>query len=89
MDYLVFNPESYFETGLLTDRWSTPDGEVEVQFYRRSLGEVLRPLLRAGFTLEALEEPVLPEAFRQAAPAVYLKLTKRPQFLFIRAGKAV
>lgn len=89
MDYLVFNPESYFETMLLTDRWHTPNGEVEVQFYRRPLCDVIQPLLHAGFILEALEEPMPTEAFERADPERYQKLTKRPTFLFVRAGKAV
>ena len=87
MDYLEFNPESYFEIKLLTDSWSTPNGEVEVQFYRRPLRDVLQPLLRAGFILEALEEPMPTEAFHRADPKRYPKLTKRPTFLFVRAGK--
>ena len=32
IDYLVFNLESYFETSLLTDRWSTPDGRWQCSF---------------------------------------------------------
>lgn len=88
MDFTVFNKENYFLTELLDDEWDVGTGKVQVQFYRRPLSSIITSVLEAGFTLEALLEPMPTEDFRQALPESYEKLTRRPQFLFIRASKA-
>ncbi|WP_408006263.1 class I SAM-dependent methyltransferase [Pseudalkalibacillus sp. A8] len=87
MDYIVFNRDNYFTTELLDDEWNTPDGKVKVQFYRRPLSEILKPLHLNGFVIEKLIEPMPTDEFRKAQPDTYEKWTKRPQFLFIRAQK--
>ncbi len=87
MDYLVFGRENYFSTELLDDEWNTPDGKVKVQFYRRPLSEILKPLHLNGFVIEKLIEPMPTDDFRREQPDTYEKWTKRPQFLFIRAQK--
>ncbi|UQZ35959.1 class I SAM-dependent methyltransferase [Paenibacillus sp. PK3_47] len=88
MDFTVFKRENYFLTELLDDEWDTATGPVQVQFYRRPLGSIISSLLEAGFTLDAMLEPMPTEDFRKALPESYDKLTRRPQFLFIRARKS-
>lgn len=87
MDFTVFNRENYFTTELLDDEWNTPHGKVALQFYRRPLSEIISPVLENGFVIEKLLEPVPTETFKQKLPEAYERLTKRPQFLFIRAKK--
>ncbi|MCF6137363.1 class I SAM-dependent methyltransferase [Pseudalkalibacillus berkeleyi] len=87
MDFTMFNRENYFATELLTDEWETNNGKVEVQFYRRPLSEVFKPLYLNGFVIEKVLEPLPTEAFRKAVPEQYERLKKRPQFLFVRAQK--
>ncbi|WP_311775105.1 class I SAM-dependent methyltransferase [Alkalihalobacillus sp. TS-13] len=87
MDYVEFERDNYFATELLTDEWDTPDGKVEVQFFRRPLNEILKPLHLNGFVIEKLIEPMPTDEFKHAIPDKYEKLTKKPQFLFIRAQK--
>ncbi len=87
MDFTLFNCNNYFATELLTDEWETPEGAVEVQFYRRPLNEILKPLYLNGFVIEKIIEPMPTEEFRKALPEKYDRLTKRPQFLFVRAQK--
>ncbi len=87
MDFTYFKTDSYFRTELLNDVWNTSNGKVNVQFYRRPMSEIINPLLNAGFTLEKLLEPMPTEQFKEAQPEGYDRLTKNPQFLFIRAGK--
>ncbi|MNC02448.1 Malonyl-[acyl-carrier protein] O-methyltransferase [compost metagenome] len=87
MDFTHFQKENYFLTELLDDEWNTPDGKVKIQFYRRPLYQIIAAIHRAGFVLEELLEPMPADAFRQQAPLAYDKLTRTPQFLFIRARK--
>lgn len=87
MDFTHFKKDNYFLTELLEDEWDTPDGKVKVQFYRRPLHQIISSVHQAGFVLEELLEPMPTEAFRQQAPLAYDRLTRKPQFLFIRARK--
>ncbi len=87
MDFTYFQRENYFLTELLDDEWETPQGKVKVQFYRRPLSKITADVLEAGFVIEKLAEPMPTEEFRKVQPEVYDKLTKRPQFLFVRARK--
>jgi len=87
MDFTVFNKENYFLTELLDDEWNTNNGKVKVQFYRRPLSAIITPIIDAGFTIERLLEPMPIEEFKIAHPNTYDRLTKNPQFLFIRAKK--
>ena len=87
MDFTVFKRENYFLTELLEDEWNTTSGPVKVHFYRRPLSRIVTAVLEAGFLLEKLSEPMPTEEFRAAQPEVYQRLTKRPQFLFLRARK--
>lgn len=87
MDFTVFNKENYFLTELLDDEWNTNNGKVKVQFYRRPLSAIINPIIDAGFIIERLLEPMPAEEFKIVHPDIYDRLTKNPQFLFIRAKK--
>ncbi|KNF09035.1 methylase involved in ubiquinone/menaquinone biosynthesis [Gottschalkia purinilytica] len=88
-DFIEFNRENYFLTELLNDEWETNNGKVKVQFYTRPLNEVITPVIDGGFTIEKLLEPMPTEQFKMEQPKIYDRLTKRPQFLFIRAKKSI
>jgi len=87
MDFTIFKRENYFLTELLEDEWETDKRKVKVQFYRRPLNKIVTPVIEAGFIIEKLLEPMPGEQFRLKQPQTYDKLTKRPQFLFLRAKK--
>lgn len=87
MDFTVFERENYFLTELLDDEWNTTMGKINVQFYRRPLTDIISPVTDGGFVIEKLLEPMPIEEFRIKQPHLYNRLTKRPQFLFIRAKK--
>lgn len=87
MDFTTFNKENYFLTELLEDDWSTINGKVKVQFYRRPLSNIITSVIDSGFVIEKLLEPMPIEQFRIEKPDIYDVLTKNPQFLFIRAKK--
>ena len=85
MDYSYFDVDDYFKIKLLKDRWGEP--EIEVEFYRRPLSEIIRPVTKNGFVIEKITEPMPTEMFKKEFPEAYERLTKNPQFLFVRAEK--
>ncbi|HEY8464528.1 MAG TPA: class I SAM-dependent methyltransferase [Bacillota bacterium] len=87
MDFTMFKRENYFLTELLEDEWETHRGTVKVKFYRRPLSQIINSILEGGFIIERLTEPLPTEEFKRADPETYERLTKRPQFLFLRARK--
>jgi len=86
-DFLIYERDDYFLTELVEDEWNTDRGKVKVRFFRRSLSDMIAPLLGHGFVIERLLEPMPTEQFRAEAPKAYEQLTKQPRFLFIRARK--
>ncbi len=87
MDYLLFDRENYFTLELLNDEWLMDNEKIKVQFYGRPLSKIIQPVIDHGFIIEKLLEPMPTEEFKNAMPETYVKLTKQPQFLFIRANK--
>lgn len=87
MDYAVFNKENYFKRELIQDTWKTNKGDINVTFYRRPLNEITESLYKAGFLIERLIEPFPTEDFKKRDFETYLKLTRKPQFLFVKALK--
>ena len=77
----------YFETEFVEYDWTGFGGCVRVPSYRRPLGEVIAPLLEAGFLLERLLEPTPTEEFKASDPQEYEELSRRPGFLCVRARK--
>jgi hypothetical protein len=59
----------------------------KVKFYRRPLTAMSQALDSTGLFIERLLEPQPTEDFRRVNPKEYERLTKNPQFLFIRARR--
>lgn len=78
---------NYFEVELVEYEWRGFGEAVHVPSYRRPLGEVINPLVRAGFLLERILEPLPTEEFREKLPEEYEELNRQPGFLCIRAVK--
>lgn len=72
---------AYFETEVVDEVWDVGP----VRFYRRPLSDLFTALAAAGFLTEIVHEPQPSEALRQAAPAAYERLLRRPAFLLVRA----
>lgn len=87
MDFTYFHRENYFLTEIIEDEWDTNIGKVKVQFYRRPLCNIISPIIDAGFIIEKLIEPMPTEKFKELHLKIYEKLTRNPQFLFLRARK--
>jgi len=87
MEYLVFDRKDYFKRELIRDTWSMNGKEIEVEFYSRPLHEIINAITGNGFVVKEISEPMPTENFKRKDSYNYEKLTKRPQFLFIKAEK--
>jgi SAM-dependent methyltransferase len=79
----LFKLENYFETVLIEDDWKIG----KVYYYHRAFTDISKSLFEAGFVIERVLEPLPQEAFKEADPKWFEKLSKHPWFLFIRARK--
>ncbi len=86
-DFVRHGEGNYFDTELVEEEWTGFGAPARVRFYRRSLQDVLNPLLEVGFVLERILEPRPTEEFQQAAPDDYQELCCKPGFLCVRAAK--
>jgi SAM-dependent methyltransferase len=78
---------NYFSIELVEYTWNGFGKPVIVPSYRRPLSEVIRPLLRAGFILEQLLEPLPTAEFKENAPQDYEELLRNPGFMCVRARR--
>ena len=79
---------NYFKTEQVEYTWKGFGKTVRMPYYRRPLSEVINPLLKAGFILEEILEPLPTFEFKEKDPAEYEKLTHSPGFMCLRAVKA-
>jgi ubiquinone/menaquinone biosynthesis C-methylase UbiE len=81
MDTFPGHEESnYFEVERRTKEWA-----VEVPYYRRSFGEMVNPLVEAGFRVDRVLEPQPTAEFEAQRPDRYEKESRTPVFLCVRA----
>lgn len=81
-DAALFETKNYHATEHVVDHW---DWVGNVEFYRRSLSEVIASVIDSGFVIDQLVEPVPTEEFRAIKPDDHAKLLRQPAFLIIRA----
>jgi hypothetical protein len=78
---------NYFDVELVEYTWRGFGEPVNVPSYRRPLSEVINPLIRAGFVLDQVLEPLPTAEFKEQDPEDYEKLLRNPGFLCLRALK--
>jgi SAM-dependent methyltransferase len=81
-DAARFKTKNYFATEHVVDHWDWVD---RVEFFRRSLTEIVASINDGGFEIEKLVEPVPTEEFRITQPDSYARLMNQPEFLIILA----
>ena len=86
-DYIDFKKDNYFKRELVKDIWEMNGKDVEVEFYTRSLHEVMNSITSAGFLIESIVEPIPTDKFKEKNRAGYEGLMKKPNFLLIKAIK--
>jgi SAM-dependent methyltransferase len=90
-DYLFFKKrrkaKNYFDTELVGCFWRGFGVRVFVPGYRRPLHALLNPLIKAGFRIDRIVEPLPTAQFKRADPKSYKKLLRMPAFICMRAVK--
>jgi SAM-dependent methyltransferase len=85
---MLLHPEGeYFQVELVQWEWTGFGVPVCMPSYRRPLGAVLNPLLKAGFALDCVLEPLPTAEFQHADPDGYDQLMRQPGFLCLRASR--
>jgi ubiquinone/menaquinone biosynthesis C-methylase UbiE len=78
---------NYFNVELVEYVWRGFGKPVRVPSYRRPMSGVINPLVKAGFILEQILEPLPTEEFSLVDPDDYEELTRSPGFMCVRAVK--
>jgi SAM-dependent methyltransferase len=85
--YIHREAGNYFNVELVEYTWRDFGKPVIVPSYRRPLSGVINPLLKAGFTLDQILEPLPTEEFSLVDPEEYEELIRSPGFMCVRAVK--
>ncbi|MBU9710922.1 class I SAM-dependent methyltransferase [Evansella tamaricis] len=86
MDFTYFQCEDYFEKKRMSDTWKKGEWEVKVNYYRRTLQELIKDTTKF-FSLDKLVEPQPVEGFKEIHPKAYEYLMKNPHFVIIKGYK--
>lgn len=86
-EFLEYKSERYFEKEPVKCVWRGFGIPVEVNSYRRSLGDCITPLTQNGFLIEQILEPKPTAAFEKADPRHFRELNLFPSFLCIKGVK--
>lgn len=78
---------NYFKVERVEYVWRGFGEPVTVPSYRRPLSGVINPLLKVGFILDQILEPLPTEEFWEKDPEDYEELMRSPGFMCIRAVK--
>lgn len=82
-----YKTQNYFRVEAVTALWKGFGPHVWVPSYRRSLADILNPVLQAGFHLEQVLEPLPTPEFRLTEPIKYERLLNDPAFLCLKARR--
>jgi SAM-dependent methyltransferase len=87
--YLWYKLSDYTGVQYVEAAWKGFGGEtVMMPDYYRSFGEMVNPLLKAGFSLKAVVDALPVEALKDKDPAAYERFRRMPPFMCLEAIKA-
>ncbi len=86
-DAEYFKTDDYFSVERVECTWTGFGIDIVMPSFRRSLQEIIMPVIETGFQLEQVLEPLPTEEFRAADPHRYGLLMHRPGFLCVRARR--
>ena len=86
-EYTYFKSKRYFDVEEVTATWSGFGERVKVHSFRRSLQEVIQPLVSNGFLVDALVEPKPVAEFKKLDPKHFKELNLFPAFMMVRGIK--
>ncbi|MFH1689763.1 MAG: class I SAM-dependent methyltransferase [Candidatus Eisenbacteria bacterium] len=87
-DYTLNDTDDYFSTELRDYTWRGFGAPIVVPCYRRPFSHMIDPIVRAGFSIERMVEPVPTQEFAEVKPEEYAQLIRRPRVLCVRARKS-
>jgi len=86
VDYQLSPTGNYFLQEKIVDEWETLGRPIRVEYFRRSLSQIVQPLTDAGFSVLELTEGKPAAGMSQTAPESFRKLSTEPGFLFLKCG---
>lgn len=87
--WLLSDQADYHRTELISETWDLDGLTVTARPYRRPLASIFTELLRAGFSIDAVEEPRPQfDTATGLSPEACRVLNTQPLFLYLRAGRA-
>jgi SAM-dependent methyltransferase len=81
-DAALFQTKNYFATEHVVDHWEWVG---RVEFFRRSLTEVISSVIESGFVIHKVVEPVPTAEFKASKPDHWERLMNQPAFLIVNA----
>ena len=81
-DARLFKTQNYFAVEHVVDHW---DWVGRVEFFRRSLTEVVNSTIESGFVIDRIIEPIPVVEFRRQKPDSWDRLMNQPEFIIVRA----
>lgn len=81
-DAALFKTRNYFEVEHVVDHW---DWVGQVEFFRRSLTEIVRSVIESGFIVDAIIEPKPTAEFKRQKPESWERLMNQPEFIIVKA----
>lgn len=80
-----FKTRNYFETEHIVDEW---DWVGKVEFFRRSLTEIVDSIVESGLVIKRIVEPVPTKEFKAEKPDSWERLMNQPEFLIVVAQES-
>ncbi|HEX6574802.1 MAG TPA: class I SAM-dependent methyltransferase [Gemmatimonadaceae bacterium] len=84
-DAARFQTKNYFAVEHTVDHW---DWVGRVEFFRRSLTEIVSSVIDSGFIIDRIVEPIPTAEFRRQTPDSWERLMNQPEFLIVKAHSA-
>jgi len=86
-DYECSKSGNYFEREAVFETWGTVGEPVEVEFYRRSLTEIMEAITNNGLVVSQISEGKVSDKVKTISQESYDYLSKKPNFIFIKCEK--
>jgi SAM-dependent methyltransferase len=83
-DAARFKTRDYFAVEHIVDTWEWVD---KVEFFRRSLTEIVASIVESGFVIDKIVEPVPTNEFKAVRPDSWERLMNQPEFLIVICHK--
>ncbi|GAK84149.1 ubiquinone/menaquinone biosynthesis methyltransferase UbiE [Vibrio ponticus] len=88
-DFECSTSGNYFARETVEEEWNTIGEPVAVKFYRRSLTEIFEAVTKAGLVVTRLSEGQVDEKAKLICEDTYQRLSREPNFIFVRCEKRI